>query len=151
MIALSVAKLKISAGKRNFSLHKDKGEKIKLFLESLDQCRRLETTLWKSNWHTTFLSRENMSPTNWPAFNCVSSQLSWLEHCTGIAEVMSLNPVESPEFFRFMRQVLKLSSKCKDHIFIWLSTLVLHFFALVLHILHSFLSQSEFSNFFLYI
>ena len=27
------------------------------------------------------------------------------------------NPVESPEFFRFMRQLLKLSSKCEDHIF----------------------------------
>ena len=26
--------------------------------------------------------------------------------------------VESPEFFRFMRQLLKLSSKCEDHIFI---------------------------------
>ena len=25
---------------------------------------------------------------------------------------------ESPEFFRFMRQLLKLSSKCEDHIFI---------------------------------
>ena len=42
----------------------------------------------------------------------------WLEHCTAIAEVMGLNPVESPEFFRFMRQLLKLSSKCDDHIFI---------------------------------
>ena len=30
---------------------------------------------------------------------------------------MGLNPVESPEFFRFMRQLLKLSSKCEDHIF----------------------------------
>ena len=27
------------------------------------------------------------------------------------------NPVESPEFFRFMRQLLKLSSKCENHIF----------------------------------
>ena len=34
-----------------------------------------------------------------------------------IAEVMGSNPVESPEFFRFMRQLLKLSSKCEDHIF----------------------------------
>ena len=40
-----------------------------------------------------------------------------VEHCTGIAEVMGSNPVESPEFFRFMRQLLKLSSKCEDHIF----------------------------------
>ena len=38
--------------------------------------------------------------------------------CTGIAEVMGSNSVESPEFFRFMRQLLKLSSKCEDHIFI---------------------------------
>ena len=37
---------------------------------------------------------------------------------SGIAEVMGSNPVESPEFFRFMRQLLKLSSKCEDHIFI---------------------------------
>ena len=36
----------------------------------------------------------------------------------GLAEVMGSNPVESPEFFRFMRQLLKLSSKCEDHIFI---------------------------------
>ena len=43
---------------------------------------------------------------------------SWLEHCTGIAEVMGSNPVESPGFFRFMRQLLKLSSECEDHIFI---------------------------------
>ena len=34
-----------------------------------------------------------------------------------LAEVMGSNPVESPEFFRFMRQLLKLSSKCEDHIF----------------------------------
>ena len=67
----------------------------------------------------TFLSRENMSTTNWPALHCVTSLLSWLEHCTGIAEVMGSNPVESPEFFRFTRQLLKLSSKCEDHIFIW--------------------------------
>ena len=33
------------------------------------------------------------------------------------AEVMGSNPVESPEFFRFIRQLLKLSSKCEDHIF----------------------------------
>jgi len=32
---------------------------------------------------------------------------------TGIAEVMVSNPVESPEFFRFMRPLLKLSSKCE--------------------------------------
>ena len=48
---------------------------------------------------------------------CMTSLLSWLEHCTGIGEVMGSNPVESPEFFRFMRQLLKLSSQCEDHIF----------------------------------
>ena len=43
---------------------------------------------------------------------------------------MGSNPVESPEFFRFMRQLLKLSSKCEDHIFIWFQTphFVLHIF-----------------------
>ena len=30
-----------------------------------------------------------------------------------LAEVMGSNPVESPEFFRFTRQLLKLSSKGK--------------------------------------
>ena len=33
-------------------------------------------------------------------------------------ELIGSSPVESPEFFRFMRQLLKLSSKCEDHIFI---------------------------------
>ena len=33
------------------------------------------------------------------------------------SEDMILNPVETPEFFRFMRQLLKLSSKGEDHIF----------------------------------
>ena len=43
MIALSVAKLKMFfAGKRNFSLNKAKKEKKNFFVESLDQCRRLE-------------------------------------------------------------------------------------------------------------
>ena len=36
-----------------------------------------------------------------------------------VAEVMGSSPVESPVFFRFMRQLLKLSSECEDHIFIW--------------------------------
>ena len=36
----------------------------------------------------------------------------------GIAEVMCSNLVESPEFFRLMRQLLKLFSKSEDHIFI---------------------------------
>ena len=40
---LSVAKLKIVfAGKRNFSLNKAKKGKKNFFLESLDQCRRIE-------------------------------------------------------------------------------------------------------------
>ena len=42
------------------------------------------------------------------AVRCLNSKedmISWLEHCTGIAEVMGSNPVESPEFFRFMRQL----------------------------------------------
>ena len=51
-------------------------------------------------------------------FKQLSHELMNLEHCTGIAEVMGSIPVKSPEFFRFMRQLLKLSSKCEDHIFI---------------------------------
>ena len=49
----------------------------------------------------------------------LAGQFKQLSHdnCLGIAEVMGSNPVESPEFFRFMRQLLKLSSKCEDHIF----------------------------------
>ena len=38
----------------------------------------------------------------------MTSQVSWLEHCNGIAEVMGSNPVGSPEFFRIMRQLLNL-------------------------------------------
>ena len=33
---------------------------------------------------------------------------------------------EKNEFFRFMRQLLKLSSKCEDHIFIWFHNTALH-------------------------
>ena len=44
MIALSVVNLEINvfAGKRNYSLNKAKKEKKNFFVESLDQCRRLE-------------------------------------------------------------------------------------------------------------
>ena len=53
---------------------------------------------------------------------CLKSNEDMILALTGqfncIAEVMGSNPVESPEFFRFMRQLLKLSSKCEDHIFI---------------------------------
>ena len=46
-------------------------------------------------------------------------QLTCSQLCDFVAQlVMGLNPVESPEFFRFMRQLLKLSSKCGDRIFI---------------------------------
>ena len=49
------------------------------------------------------------------AVRCLKSSEDMI--CTGIAEVIGSKPVESPEFFRFMRQLLKLSSKCEDHIF----------------------------------
>ena len=45
-------------------------------------------------------------------------QLSGLNIINGKSNNYVLYPVESPEFFRFMRQLLKLSSKCEDHIFI---------------------------------
>ena len=40
----------------------------------------------------SFLSQEFTGSTNWPAFNLVPLWLSWLERCTGIAEVMGSNP-----------------------------------------------------------
>ena len=45
-------------------------------------------------------------------------EMLYAVRCLKSKEVMGSNPVESPEFFRFMRQLLKLSSKCEDHIFI---------------------------------
>ena len=38
--------------------------------------------------------------------------------CLKSNEDMILALAESPEFFRFKRQLLKLSSKCENHIFI---------------------------------
>ena len=52
-----------------------------------------------------------------------SNQLSYTMESRSIQVTQwDSNPVESPEFFRFMRQLLKLSSKCMDHIFIWFQT-----------------------------
>ena len=53
--------------------------------------------------------------TQWRAGQFVGLMFS--RERNSIPEVMGSNPVESPEFFRFMRQLLKLSSKCEDHIF----------------------------------
>ena len=39
----------------------------------------------------------------------LTGQFKQLSHEPGIPEVMGSNPVESPEFFRFMRQLLKLN------------------------------------------
>ena len=47
--------------------------------------------------------------------------------------IIQVTPVESPEFFRFMRQLLKLSSKCEDHILI--SNTALHITPLSYHLL----------------
>ena len=44
----------------------------------------------------------------------VSTQRGDSEHYTGIAEVMGSNPVESPEFFRFMRQLLKIVQQVRE-------------------------------------
>ena len=41
-----------------------------------------------------FVSRELMSPTNWPAHMWVASWVSWSEDHTGIEEVMGSSPVE---------------------------------------------------------
>ena len=49
-----------------------------------------------------------MSPTNWPALNCdFVAQLVRALHRHRRGHGFS-NPVESPEFFRFMRQLLKI-------------------------------------------
>ena len=45
----------------------------------------------------------------------LAGQFKQLSHEPGLM-VKGSNPVKSPEFFRFMRQLLKLSSKCEDHI-----------------------------------
>ena len=54
----------------------------------------------------------------------LSNCLMNLKNLQKKSEVMGSNPVESPEFFRFTRQLLKLSSKCEDHIFIWWSLML---------------------------
>ena len=48
----------------------------------------------------------------------LAGQFKQLSHEPEKKKKMGSNPVESPEFFRFIRQLLKLSSKCDDHIFI---------------------------------
>ena len=52
------------------------------------------------------------------AVRCLKSNEDMILALAGQFKQMGSNPVESPEFFRFMRQLLKLSSKCEDHIFI---------------------------------
>jgi len=49
---------------------------------------------------------------------CPKSNEDTISNTALLEPMMGSNPVESPEFFRFMRQLLKLSSKCEDHIFI---------------------------------
>ena len=48
----------------------------------------------------------------------LAGQLKQLSHEPEKCDSMGFEPIKSPEFFRFMRQLLKLSSKCEDHIFI---------------------------------
>ena len=52
------------------------------------------------------------------AVRCLKSNEDMILALAGQFKQLSHEPVESPEFFRFMRQLLKLSSKCEDHIFI---------------------------------
>ena len=75
-----------------------------------------------STWKIQVTQRES-NP--WPLRCRYSALANWatkshsrLTHLTHRVESTGSNPVESPEFFRFMRQLLKLSSKCEDHIFI---------------------------------
>ena len=45
---------------------------------------------------------------------------------TGIAEVMGSNPIESPEFFRFMRQLLKIVQQVQGSYLHLISNTALH-------------------------
>ena len=51
---------------------------------------------------------------------CLKSNEDMILALTGQFKQLSHEPEKfrSPEFFRFMRQLLKLSSKCEDHVFI---------------------------------
>ena len=48
----------------------------------------------------------------------LAGQFKQLSHEPEKFSLLSGEPEPEPEFFRFMRQLLKLSSKCEDHIFI---------------------------------
>ena len=82
--------------------------------------------LWGSRTllHSLFLSRELISPTNWPA-HVTRMVFRWKKHCTGIAEGMGSNPVKDTWNFSgaHTRQSLRFSSKSVDHLFnsIWLN------------------------------
>ena len=49
--------------------------------------------------------------------NQLSYEVTKLRAGQFVGLILTLTPVKSPEFFRFMRQLLKLSIKCEDHIF----------------------------------
>ena len=48
----------------------------------------------------SLLSREHMRPTNLPDHIWVASQRTWLDRCTGIAQVIGSNPVDAPEILQ---------------------------------------------------
>ena len=54
------------------------------------------------------------------AVRCLKSNEDMILGLAGQFKQLSCEPEKfrSPEFFRFTRQLLKLSSKCEDHIFI---------------------------------
>ena len=52
------------------------------------------------------------------AVRCLKSNEAMILALAGQFKQLS----HEPEFFRFMRQLLKFSSKCEDHIFIWSSS-----------------------------
>ena len=83
------------------------------------RCLQLDsTTLHKHFFHSSFLSREHTSPTDWPVTVILAAWLlSWWGHCT--EEVIGSNPVEDTWKFSdvHIRQSLVFSSKCEDHFF----------------------------------
>ena len=48
----------------------------------------------------SLLSREHMRLTNLPDHIWVASQRTWLDRCTGIAQVIGSNPVDAPEILQ---------------------------------------------------
>ena len=89
---------------------------------------RERNVIWKNAGPFSGRCMKGMSWKNVMILHLWTMQLSltvWLHSSVGESTAPACRghespEFESPEFFRFMKQLLKLSSKCEDHIFIWL-------------------------------